>query len=91
MLDAGEITLADDGGPTGDEPVLRYFDHEFPLRPGTEDLPTARARRPRSATGSRLAGGDEELNYRRFFDVDTLVGVRVEDPSVFDGDPRRCS
>jgi (1->4)-alpha-D-glucan 1-alpha-D-glucosylmutase len=25
-----------------------------------------------------------ELDYRRFFDVDTLVGVRVEDPAVFE-------
>jgi len=26
----------------------------------------------------------DELNYRRFFDVTTLAGVRVEDPDVFD-------
>ncbi|MGE5647452.1 MAG: malto-oligosyltrehalose synthase [Acidobacteriota bacterium] len=30
----------------------------------------------------RIAG--EELNYRRFFDITDLVGVRVEDPDVFD-------
>ena len=28
--------------------------------------------------------GTEELNYRRFFDVNDLVGVRQEDPEVFD-------
>ena len=27
---------------------------------------------------------DDELNYRRFFAVNTLAGVRVEDPEVFD-------
>ena len=27
--------------------------------------------------------GDEELNYRRFFDIDTLAAIRVEDPQVF--------
>ncbi len=27
---------------------------------------------------------DSELDHRRFFDVDDLVGVRVEDPAVFD-------
>ena len=35
----------------------------------------------------RLIGwrrGDAELNYRRFFTVTTLAGVRVEDPEVFD-------
>jgi (1->4)-alpha-D-glucan 1-alpha-D-glucosylmutase len=26
----------------------------------------------------------EELNYRRFFDITDLVGIRVEDPEVFD-------
>ncbi|MDQ4036806.1 MAG: malto-oligosyltrehalose synthase, partial [Actinomycetota bacterium] len=30
----------------------------------------------------RTAG--RELDYRRFFDIDTLVGLRVEDPEVFD-------
>ncbi len=29
----------------------------------------------------RVAG--EELNYRRFFDINDLVGIRVEDPEVF--------
>ena len=27
---------------------------------------------------------DEELNYRRFFDVDTLAAVRVENQEVFE-------
>ncbi len=27
---------------------------------------------------------ERELDYRRFFDIDTLVGLRVEDPDVFD-------
>ena len=26
----------------------------------------------------------EELSYRRFFNIDTLVGLRIEDPRVFD-------
>ena len=30
----------------------------------------------------------EELDYRRFFNIDTLVGVRVEDPDVFDSTHR---
>lgn len=36
-LDAGEIVMERQGGPDG-RPVLRYFDHVFPVRPGTEDL-----------------------------------------------------
>jgi len=34
----------------------------------------------------RLTGwrhGNAELNYRRFFDITTLVGIRIEDPRVF--------
>jgi len=27
----------------------------------------------------------DEINYRRFFDVDTLAAIRVEDPEVFEG------
>ena len=27
--------------------------------------------------------GDAELNYRRFFNIWTLAGIRVEDPRVF--------
>jgi (1->4)-alpha-D-glucan 1-alpha-D-glucosylmutase len=67
----------------GDEPVLRYYEHEFPIRAGTESLPIAELV---SAQWYRLAYwrvADEELNYRRFFDVDTLAAVRVE--------TRRCS
>ena len=32
----------------------------------------------------RRLGADSELNYRRFFAVNTLAGLRVEDPAVFD-------
>ncbi|MBW3659438.1 MAG: malto-oligosyltrehalose synthase, partial [Actinobacteria bacterium] len=32
---------------------------------------------------------NEELNYRRFFDITTLGGLRVEDPEVFDDAHRR--
>ncbi|MFI5101231.1 MAG: malto-oligosyltrehalose synthase, partial [Actinomycetes bacterium] len=81
-LDAGEIVLDRAGGPDG-EPVVRYFEHVLPVRPGTEHLPLEDLL---AAQAYRLAFwrvADEELNYRRFFDIDTLVGLRVEDPAVF--------
>jgi (1->4)-alpha-D-glucan 1-alpha-D-glucosylmutase len=68
----GEITIDTSAG------VVRYYDHEFPLAPGTDKL---------DAQHYRLAHwrvANEELNYRRFFDVTTLIGVRVERPEVFD-------
>lgn len=65
-------------------PVLRYFEHVFPLRPGTENVPLEALL---SSQHYRLAYwrvADEELNYRRFFDVDTLAAIRVEDRDVVD-------
>jgi (1->4)-alpha-D-glucan 1-alpha-D-glucosylmutase len=88
----GQVLLPVLGGPLGDEigrlradgDVLRYYDHVFPLREGTEDLPLpqlldAQWYRP---VWWRLAR--TELNYRRFFSISELIGVRVEDPEVFD-------
>ncbi|MGQ0840247.1 malto-oligosyltrehalose synthase [Actinokineospora sp.] len=62
---------------------LCYFEHEFPLAPGTGDGdPRAvHERQHYRLIDWRRAGA--ELNYRRFFDVSTLAGVRVEDPEVF--------
>ena len=63
--------------------MLRYFEHEFPIRPGTQDLPLEQLvdRQWYRLAWWRVA--DDELNYRRFFDVDTLAALRVEDPAVF--------
>lgn len=79
VVDAGELVLDRSGG----EPVLRYHDHVFPVRAGTEDLPLADlvGRQWYRLAYWRVA--DEELNYRRFFDIDTLAGLRVEREEVF--------
>lgn len=80
------------------EAVLAYFDHRFPLAPGSSDeLVHSRAGDGASEPAMmaellesqhyRLAlwrVGRHEGNYRRFFDVDGLVGVRVEDPVVYE-------
>ena len=78
-LARGEIRL-DTSGP---EPVVRYFDHVFPVRAGTSDLPLEELldRQFWRLAWWRVAA--EELNYRRFFDVDTLAALRMEDPAVF--------
>lgn len=63
---------------------LRYYEHRFPLAPGTA-TGTAQAvhdRQHYELISWRRA--DAELNYRRFFAVNTLAGVRVEEPRVFD-------
>ncbi|MEU9111648.1 malto-oligosyltrehalose synthase [Streptomyces sp. NPDC048483] len=88
----GRVLLPVLGGRLGEEMrrfrveggVLRYEEHTFPLRPGTEGLPLARLL---EAQWYRLAWwrlARSELNYRRFFTISELIGVRVEDPEVFE-------
>ncbi len=65
------------------EGLLRHGTQVFPLREGTAGLPLpelldAQWYRP---VWWRLAR--TELNYRRFFTISDLIGVRVEDPEVF--------
>jgi (1->4)-alpha-D-glucan 1-alpha-D-glucosylmutase len=78
--------LADEDVPDGDGPIghLRVVDGEldyhglrFPLAPGT----TEHDEQHYELIGWRR--GDAELNYRRFFSITTLAGVRVEEPEVF--------
>lgn len=65
---------------------LRYYDHRFPLAEGTYsdgDSPQeVHSRQHYELIGWRRA--DAELNYRRFFAVTTLAGIRVETPRVFE-------
>ncbi|MBT9410054.1 DUF3516 domain-containing protein, partial [Salmonella enterica] len=79
--------LVVDTTPAADAPdgVLRYFEHELPLAPGTaalaDDLPALLA-----AQNYELRFWQDQntdLTYRRFFAVSELAGIRVERPDVF--------
>jgi (1->4)-alpha-D-glucan 1-alpha-D-glucosylmutase len=73
------------GGADGDGPAeLRYYDNRFPIAPGTEggSPQEVHARQHYELVDWRRA--DSDLNYRRFFAINTLAGLRVEDPAVFD-------
>lgn len=81
----GELDV--DTTPAADAPdgVLRYFEHELPLAPGTaalaDDLPALLA-----AQNYELRFWEDQntdLTYRRFFAVSELAGIRVERPDVF--------
>jgi (1->4)-alpha-D-glucan 1-alpha-D-glucosylmutase len=63
---------------------LRYYDNRFPIAPGTgEGTPQeVHDRQHYELVDWRRA--DSDLNYRRFFAINTLAGLRVEDPAVFD-------
>jgi (1->4)-alpha-D-glucan 1-alpha-D-glucosylmutase len=65
---------------------LRYYEHRFPVAPGTgptgDESPAAvHDRQHYELVNYRRA--DTDQNYRRFFAVTTLAGLRVEDPDVF--------
>lgn len=87
VLAAGELHVEQAVVPTepelGEQPVLRYYEHVFPVRPNTESLPLTDLLDRQFYRLSYWRVADEELNYRRFFDVDTLAALRVEDPEVF--------
>jgi (1->4)-alpha-D-glucan 1-alpha-D-glucosylmutase len=87
-LEAGQLTLATDD-QEGQDVVVRYRDNEFPVsRESLDGLDVDAAREDLDALDAllqrqhyRLAywrTAQEELNYRRFFTVDSLIGLRVE-------------
>ncbi|MBF0695841.1 malto-oligosyltrehalose synthase [Actinomyces bowdenii] len=69
----------------GEQWVLRYYDQAFPVAEGTEQLPMHVLVQRQHYRLAYWKVGDEEINYRRFFDVGTLAAIRVEDPEVFAG------
>jgi len=63
---------------------VTYFEHVLPLAPGSlveGDVPATLAGQHWRLAHWRT--GSEQLSHRRFFDVTTLAGLRVEDPDVF--------
>ncbi len=68
---------------------IRYYDHEVPVCPGTlveGDVLATLERQHYRLAHWRVA--TEELNVRRFFDVTTLAGLRVEDETVYEATHR---
>jgi (1->4)-alpha-D-glucan 1-alpha-D-glucosylmutase len=68
----------------GPDRAMEVGEQRFPLAPGTHtasDLGTVLARQHYRPAFWRLS--NHEGNYRRFFDIDGLIGVRVEVPDVF--------
>ncbi|TDT34344.1 malto-oligosyltrehalose synthase [Naumannella halotolerans] len=82
----GEDSLTDlELHPTDEGGELRYYEHRFPLAPDSwapgDSLTTVLDRQAYRLVDWRR--GDSELNYRRFFTITSLAGLRQEDPDVF--------
>ncbi|MFN2464518.1 MAG: malto-oligosyltrehalose synthase [Candidatus Dormibacteria bacterium] len=77
---AGDLHL--EPGPAGKE--LRYFDARYPLREGTENASMRDVLAEQHYVLADWRDATDRLNYRRFFDINTLVAVREEEPAVFD-------
>ncbi len=93
-LESGEIKLADAGG----EVVVRYYDHVAPIAPDTiADTDPATIARLNNDPDElhellerqhyRLAmwtTAGHELNYRRFFAINELAALRMDNEAAFD-------
>src|SRR5665648_486934 len=92
ILERGELEIVPEGGGEGPGfgPHLRYHEHRFPLAGSSPALTNL----PRGAAGSaelhelleqqnyRLVHfrETEQINYVRFFDVSSLVSLRIAEP-----------
>ncbi|MDO6406715.1 malto-oligosyltrehalose synthase [Pantoea phytobeneficialis] len=88
-LEKGEISVKAD--PLTGLPAFAYYDNVYPLTLDSwqglnlqdkVDLTALHERQPYRLMSWTDAPRD--LSYRRFFEITGLVGVRVEDPEVFD-------
>jgi malto-oligosyltrehalose synthase len=78
-LERGEITLAEAGGAR----VIRYFDQRFPIDPRSDgpDLPSLLQKQNYVLACWREAA--TRINWRRFFDINQLVALRMDRETVF--------
>ena len=81
-LDLQEIVLREEEG----RPVLQYYEQKLPIAAGAEDFTGEGVDRILSRQHYRLAHwrkAADAVNYRRFFDINDLVGLRAERDDVF--------
>ncbi|MEC3909194.1 malto-oligosyltrehalose synthase [Sphingobium sp. CR2-8] len=84
VIDDGDISVS---GGADDPHLLLYGDQRLPLRPGTSAQYPDDLRRLLDAQHYRLVHwrtANDSLNWRRFFSINDLAGLRIEDPKVFD-------
>jgi (1->4)-alpha-D-glucan 1-alpha-D-glucosylmutase len=95
-LAAGDIRLHRENG----QAYIRYFDHRLPLADGSDTPQgSGREFDPVSETATQhlhallerqhyrlmwWRSANDEINWRRFFDINELAAIRVEDDEVFE-------
>jgi (1->4)-alpha-D-glucan 1-alpha-D-glucosylmutase len=80
VVGRGELSVASDG----DDPMLAYFDHRYPLAAGSDpDQPIEALLARQHYRLADWRDANTSVNYRRFFDINELIGIRQEDPAVF--------
>jgi (1->4)-alpha-D-glucan 1-alpha-D-glucosylmutase len=75
--------LPDELADAGDQPVLCYQGHVLPVQPHTEGLPLPELIAAQAYRLDSWRTAATELNWRRFFDISSLIAIRVEEPDVF--------
>lgn len=83
-ISVGQEQIPQADGSLATEHVVRYYDHVLPVAAGTEHLGLADLLDRQWYRLAYWKVADDELDYRRFFDVDTLAGLQVELPHVFE-------
>jgi (1->4)-alpha-D-glucan 1-alpha-D-glucosylmutase len=88
-LDAGRLQLRRSEGSV----IVGYHEHEVPVNVPAGDIDIDRVNGDVDELDRLLCGqhyrlsywraANDELDYRRFFTIQSLIGVRVEDPEVF--------
>lgn len=86
VIAAGDIVVEEDEGRLV---IVAYGEHRFPVRAEDRELPRDEAALQALLDRQhyRLASwrtANDELNWRRFFTINELAGLRIEDPRVFD-------
>jgi (1->4)-alpha-D-glucan 1-alpha-D-glucosylmutase len=92
VLEKGDLKIHWENG----EYTLRYFENILPLNPRSFDpaaMDLEKVNTNPDALDAILQSqyyrltfhryGDRQLNYRRFFNITTMAGLRMEDPNVF--------
>ena len=87
-LESGELKLEKKAGQWS----ARYFDHRFPLnerstrglkKPPKDSLALHRLLEKQHYRLAFWRVASDDINYRRFFEITDLAGLRIEDPAVF--------